>query len=65
MTISDIETIAILVQVDGNCHQVLTSKENKQLLITMLSGMDDGLNLSDKIEPVKFELIKSNQPNPL
>lgn len=58
MTINDITTIAILVEIDGDCHQVLASSENKKLMLTMLAQMSDGLKLSDVIEPVKFEPLK-------
>lgn len=53
-TIDDIETIAILVQIKGNSHQVLTTKENKEVLLRMLSSLDGGLKLDTALAPVEF-----------
>lgn len=57
MDLSDIKIVAILVEMEnGNAHQVLTSKENKDILIRLLANMDGGtLRLSEEIMPVKFE----------
>lgn len=62
MTIENIETIAILVQIDGNCHQVLTTKKNKEAMLLMLAGLDGGLTLDQQIEPLTFEYKKNGKP---
>lgn len=54
LKISDIELVVILVQVNGKPHQVLTSKENKDILITMLSTWDNGLKLDTALAPIEF-----------
>lgn len=59
MTIEDIEVIAIIVQLkDGNTHQVLASKENKELALRMLGQLGGNIKLSEEIEPITF-IIKS------
>lgn len=59
MTTKDFKTIAILVELeDGSAHQVLATKENKHLVIDMLSTMEGGLKISERIEPVTFKTAK-------
>lgn len=50
-----ITSIAILVEIDGNCHQVLASKEHKELMLTFLSGLTDGIKVSEELMPVEFK----------
>lgn len=55
----DIKTVVIIVEFNnGNAHQVLTTKENKKILIGLLATMDNGLKLSETLEPVTFTIAK-------
>ena len=55
MKTDDIEKVVIIVEFNnGNAHQVLTTKENKKILIGLLATMDNGLKLSGTLEPVAF-----------
>lgn len=57
-----ITTIAILVELDnGNAHQVLASKEMKEIILNFLTQEDGKLRLSDRIEPITFETFKSGE----
>jgi hypothetical protein len=54
-TIQDIEQTVIIVQINGNAHQVLISKEDKEVIIQMINGLTNGLKLSEEMMPVTFE----------
>jgi len=57
MDFDDIEHVAILVQLkNGEAHQVLSTPENKQIMLSLLAKMDDGLKLSKEIESVTFKI---------
>jgi hypothetical protein len=45
---------------NGSAHQVLTSKENKEVALRMIAIQDESLKLDKEIMPVVFT-IKSNQ----
>jgi hypothetical protein len=60
MSFDEIETIVILVLKNGSAHQVLTSKENKEVALRMIAIQDESLKLDKEIMPVVFT-IKSNQ----
>lgn len=51
----EITSIAIVVEIDGNCHQVLASKENKELMLKFLSGLTDGIKVTEELCPVEFK----------
>lgn len=56
MEIDDIKTILICVEFkNGNAHQVLSTHEHKKLMLSILSGMDDGLKVSEEIEPFQLQ----------
>lgn len=56
MDIEDIEIIFLAVQLkDGSAHQVLTSKQNKEILLQVLAGMDGNIKLDKEIEPITLE----------
>jgi hypothetical protein len=53
LEIEDIESILIIVQFkDGNAHQVLTSKENKEVAIHMIAAADGRLALDKELAPM-------------
>lgn len=54
LEIDDITTIAIIVEINGNAHQIMSTKENKALMLNMLARMDGGLKLSTEMEPIEF-----------
>lgn len=54
ITTNDIEVCAILVQIKGECYQVLSSAANKKLAIDLIGKLDGQLTLSDAMEPVVF-----------
>lgn len=54
-TLADIEEIVVLVQIDGNCHQVYMSKEDKESLKHLISNLTNGMKLSSELMPVKLE----------
>jgi len=54
-TLKDIEKLVIIVQLNGNCHQVLLSKDDKELIKHFIANMTNGLKLSEQLMPVKFE----------
>ena len=53
-TTKDIEQIVVLVQIDKNCHQVLLSNPDKDILKLFLSNLTDGMKLSKELMPVEF-----------
>jgi len=56
MNLNDIETVVIIVQFkDGSAHQVLTTKENKQIAVSLIAEMDGRLVLDKELLPVTFE----------
>jgi hypothetical protein len=59
MSFDEIETIVILVQLkNGSAHQVLTSKENKEVALRMIAIQDESLKLDKEIMPVVFTTKK-------
>ena len=59
MTNKDIKKIAILIEFEnGNAHQVLASMDDKRIILDLLASMTGGLKVSDRIEPVIFELCE-------
>jgi len=58
-----IETILVLVELDnGHVHQVLASKEQKEICINLLKSEEGVIRLSERVEPVileKYDLTKS------
>lgn len=56
-----IQTILILVELDnGHVHQVLSSKEQKEICIAMLRSEEGVLRLSDRVEPLTLEFLPAN-----
>lgn len=56
MKMSDIETVLIIVQFkNGSAHQVLTTKENKEIAVQMIALADNGLKLDKELMPVELE----------
>lgn len=51
-----IQTILILVELDnGHVHQVLASKEQKEICMSLLRSDKGTIRLSERIEPVMLE----------
>lgn len=51
-----IQTILILVELDnGHVHQVLASKEQKEVCVALLRSEAGVLRLSERVEPVTLE----------
>ena len=51
-----IQTILILVELDnGHVHQVLASKEKKEICMALLRSDEGSILLSDRVEPVMLE----------
>lgn len=58
-TTDDIEMVVIIVQFkDGSAHQVLTTKENKEIAVQMIALADQGLKLDKELMPMTFEFKK-------
>jgi hypothetical protein len=57
-----IKTILVLVELDnGHVHQVLASKEQKDICVNLLKSEEGIIRLSERVKPVmleKFELTK-------
>lgn len=55
--IDNIEKILVLVEMnDGNVHQVLASKEQKEIALHMMKNEKrDALMLSEQVEPFELE----------
>ena len=52
-----IKKILILVELEnGDAHQVLASKEQKEICVHLLKSEDGVLRLSKKIKPIRLEL---------
>jgi hypothetical protein len=52
-----INKILVLVELEnGDAHQVLTSREQKEICVHLLRSEDGQLRLSQKIKPIKLEL---------
>lgn len=62
LTIHDIEKVAIVVQLNGKCHQVLINSDDKKAIINFIGALTGGLKLSAECLPLEFELKKEN-PN--
>lgn len=59
MDLNDIECIVILVQLkNGNAHQVLTTKENKEIALNIIAASDGKLCLDEELEPITFKTKK-------
>lgn len=54
-TINDITKTVLIVELNGNCHQVLLSADDKKALLLMACWMTDGLKISGELMPIKFE----------
>jgi len=58
-----IKTILILVELDnGHVHQVLASKEQKEICVNLLKSEEGIIRLSERVEPIileKYDLTKS------
>jgi hypothetical protein len=60
LSFEDFEKIVIVVQLKNGCaHQVLSTSDNKIILLKMLSKMDGTLNLSKEIEPFILKTKKT------
>lgn len=53
-----IDKILIIVEYKGNAHQVLASKDNKELVLQMLSSLENGLKLDKELEPYELKYNK-------
>lgn len=52
-----INKILVLVELEnGDAHQVLASKEQKEICVRLLKSEDGVLRLSEKIKPIRLEL---------
>lgn len=52
-----VKSIVVLVELEnGNCHQVLTTNQQKEAALSILVSSNGKLTLSDEIEPIKFEI---------
>lgn len=52
-----INKILVLVELEnGDAHQVLASKEQKEICVRLLKSEDGVLRLSKKIKPIRLEL---------
>lgn len=58
LTINDIEQLVVIVQINGNAHQVLLSKQDKELTKHFLANLQGGLKLASEMMPLKFEFKK-------
>lgn len=62
LTLDDIEQLIILVQIKGNCHQVLLSKDDKKVVQHFIATMTSGLKLSQELQPITLSpILKSNE----
>lgn len=51
-----IEKILIIIELDnGAAHQVLASKENKDLMIQMIGKLENGIALDKELEPINLK----------
>ena len=51
-----INKILVLVELEnGDAHQVLASREQKEICVHLLRSEDGQLRLSQKIKPIKLE----------
>lgn len=56
-----IQTILILVELDnGHVHQVLASKEQKEICMALLRSDEGVLRLSERVEPITLEFHPAN-----
>lgn len=61
MTEKEINRIVVLVEFkDGSVHQVLTTKEKKELMIGMLTNDKGALQVTAEIEPFEFQFKPLN-----
>lgn len=59
ITIEDIKQVLIIVSFeDGSAHQVLSTPENKNIMLRMLAVADGGLKLDKELMPVKLKTKK-------
>ena len=55
-----IQTILVLVELDnGHVHQVLASREHKEVCLSLLKSEEGVLRLSERVEPVILEKFSS------
>lgn len=57
-TLSDIEQLVIIVQIDGNCHQVLLSQDDKEIIKHIIANMQGGFRVTEQLMPIVFESAK-------
>lgn len=51
-----INQVLVLIELDsGHVHQVLASKEQKDLVVQLLRSDEGILRLSERVEPIKLE----------
>lgn len=63
MTEQEISRIVVLVEFNtGAVHQVLSSREKKQLLIQMLTNDEGVLQVTAEIEPFEFQFKPHETP---
>jgi len=56
-----IQTTLILVELDnGHVHQVLASKEQKEICMALLRSEEGVLRLSERVEPITLEFHSAN-----
>ena len=56
-----IQTVLILVELDnGHVHQVLASKEQKEICMSLLRSEDGVLRLSERVEPITLEFYSAD-----
>lgn len=59
-----IKKIIVLVELEnGNAHQVLASREQKEICLSLLSTEDGVLRLSSEIEAVSIRYANTQPPN--
>lgn len=60
METNQIKTIVVLVELNnGNVHQVLTTKEQKQCALQILLSENGNLQVSDALEPINFKRLSN------
>lgn len=57
-TTDQINKIAILIETENGCgYQILATKEDKKLALTMLAKLQGGLKVSKPIKPIEITEI--------
>jgi hypothetical protein len=56
-----IKTILVLVELEnGNVHQVLADKEQKEICVNLMRSEEGVLRLSERIKPITLEFYKND-----